>query len=186
MHQLMAGTLDKVLDQIRQIQTAARQDGLTDRPRWPMIVLRTPKGWTGPKVVDGKPAEGSWRSHQVPLSDLAAKPGHLRLLEKWMRSYQPEELFDKKGRLNAELAELAPKGARRMGANPHANGGLLLRDLRMPEFREYAVEVPRPGAVSAEATRVMGRFLRDVMQLNLDARNFRVMGPDETTSNRLN
>ena len=184
MHQRMAATLDQALDEIRAIQTGARKNGFKRRPVWPMIVLRSPKGWTGPKVVDGKPAEGSWRSHQVPLSDLAAKPGHLRLLEKWMRSYQPEELFDKNGRLNAELAELAPKGARRMGANPHANGGLLLRDLRMPDFQDYAVPVPRPGAVTGEATRVMGGFLRDVIKLN--AGDFRVFGPDETESNRLN
>ncbi len=151
-----------------------------------MIVLRSPKGWTGPKTVDGKPTEGSWRSHQVPLADLANKPGHLKQLEKWMKSYKPEELFDKTGRLKLELAELAPAGDRRMGANPHANGGLLLRDLRMPDFCDYAVAVPSPGAVTAEATRVMGAFLRDVIRLNAAQRNFRVFGPDETESNRLN
>ncbi len=138
MHQLMAGTLDKVLDEIRAIQADARRNGFKRRPIWPMIVLRSPKGWTGPKTVDGKPTEGSWRSHQVPLADLANKPGHLKQLEKWMKSYKPEELFDQTGRLKLELAELAPAGDRRMGANPHANGGLLLRDLRMPDFCDYA------------------------------------------------
>jgi len=186
MHQLMAGTLDKVLAEIRTIQADARRNGFKRRPIWPMIVLRSPKGWTGPKTVDGKPTEGSWRSHQVPLADLANKPGHLKQLEKWMKSYKPEELFDKTGRLKLELAELAPAGDRRMGANPHANGGLLLRDLRMPDFCDYAVAVPSPGAVTAEATRVMGAFLRDVIRLNAAQRNFRVFGPDETESNRLN
>jgi xylulose-5-phosphate/fructose-6-phosphate phosphoketolase len=185
MHRRMADTLDAVIDEIQAIQQAARATGDGRRPRWPVIVLRTPKGWTGPKEVDGKKTEGSWRSHQVPLAELAAKPGHLKLLEEWMRSYRPEELFDAGGRLVAELAELAPKGARRMGANPHANGGILLRDLRMPDFQEYAVDVPKPGSVTAESTRAMGRFLRDVMKLNLEARNFRVMSPDETNSNRL-
>ena len=186
MHRLMAGTLDKVLAEIRTIQADARRNGFKRRPIWPMIVLRSPKGWTGPKTVDGKPTEGSWRSHQVPLADLANKPGHLKQLEKWMKSYKPEELFDKTGRLKLELAELAPAGDRRMGANPHANGGLLLRDLRMPDFCDYAVAVPSPGAVTAEATRVMGAFLRDVIRLNAAQRNFRVFGPDETESNRLN
>src|SRR5689334_10457199 len=185
MHQLMAATLDTVLDDIKTIQTNARQHGFTERPQWPMIVLRTPKGWTGPKFVDGKPVEGTWRSHQVPLSQPADNPEHLRLLEAWMRSYKPEELFDEKGSLRPELAELAPKGERRMGANPHANGGLLLKDLQLPDYREYAVNVPRPGTVEAEATRVLGAFLRDVIKLNLDRSNFRVVGPDETTSNRL-
>jgi xylulose-5-phosphate/fructose-6-phosphate phosphoketolase len=185
MHQLMAGTLDRVVAEIKQIQKDARAHGFKGRPRWPMIILRSPKGWTGPKEVDGKPAEGSWRSHQVPLANLAEKPAHLKLLEKWMKSYKPQELFDKQGRLLPELAELAPKGERRMGANPHANGGILLRNLRLPDFRDYAVAVPSPGAVNAEATRVMGTFLRDVMKLNLEARNFRVFGPDETESNRL-
>jgi xylulose-5-phosphate/fructose-6-phosphate phosphoketolase len=150
-----------------------------------MIVLQTPKGWTGPKEVDGLKTEGSWRSHQVPITDMATKPDHVRQLEAWMKSYKPEELFDKNGRLIPELAELAPKGERRMGANPHANGGVLLRDLRMPDFREYAVNVPQPGVVVAEATRVLGRFLRDIMKLNEQQRNFRVFGPDETASNRL-
>src|SRR5581483_8557494 len=152
---------------------------------WPLIVLRTPKGWTGPKEVDGRQTEGSWRSHQVPLADLAERPERLALLEEWMRSYHPEELFDADGRLVPELAAFAPRGARRMGANPHANGGLLLRDLDLPDFRDYAVDVPEPGAVIAEATRVMGGFLRDVMRRNLAARSFRVMSPDELTSNRL-
>lgn len=184
-HQLMAATLDMVLAEIQMIQKDARANGLTQRPCWPMIVLRTPKGWTGPKVVDGKMAEGSFRSHQVPLSELATKPEHLRMLEYWMQSYKPEELFDESGSLRSELKELAPKGHRRMGANPHANGGLLLKELRLPDYRKYAVNVPRPGTVEAEATRVMGRFLRDVMKLNAEDRNFRVMGPDETASNRL-
>ncbi len=186
MHRLMAKTLDTVSTEIHVIQHEARTKGFTQRPRWPMIILRTPKGWTGPKEVDGEKTEGSWRAHQVPLAELATKPGHLTILQDWLKSYKPEELFDATGKLIAELAALAPTGTRRMGANPHANGGVLLKDLRLPEFRAYAVEVPRPGTVIAEATRVMGRFLRDVMQLNLDARNFRVMGPDETTSNRLN
>jgi xylulose-5-phosphate/fructose-6-phosphate phosphoketolase len=185
MHQLMAGTLDQVIADIRRIQKDARTNGFKQRPIWPMIILRTPKGWTGPKEVDGKPAEGSWRSHQVPFAELAEKPGHLRLLETWMKSYKPRELFDENGRLRPELAELAPKGERRMGANPVANGGKLLRDLKMPDFRDYAVKVPKPGAVTAEATRIMGTLLRDVIKLNAEARNFRVFGPDETTSNRL-
>jgi xylulose-5-phosphate/fructose-6-phosphate phosphoketolase len=185
MHQLMAATLDRVTDEIRRIQNNARTKGSNKRPRWPMIILRTPKGWTGPKTVDGKPTENSWRSHQVPLSELAEKPAHLKLLEKWLRSYRPGELFDAGGRLSAELADLAPKGNLRMGALPHANGGLLLRDLKMPDFRNYAVAVPKPGSVTAEATRVMGTFLRDVLKLNAEHRNFRVFGPDETASNRL-
>jgi xylulose-5-phosphate/fructose-6-phosphate phosphoketolase len=185
MHQRMAATLDRVIAEIRAIQQAARARGLAERPRWPMIVLRSPKGWTGPKEVDGKKTEGYWRSHQVPFAELAEKPEHLRLLESWMKSYRPEELFDENGALLPALAELAPVGARRMGANPHANGGLLLRDLKLPDFRDYAVAVPRPGAVQAEDTRVLGAYLRDVMQLNRAARNFRVMGPDETASNRL-
>src|SRR5215218_4801535 len=185
MHQQMAATLDAVLDEIARIQENARLRGATERPRWPMIVLRSPKGWTGPKSVDGKPTEGSWRSHQVPLAGLAENPEHLAMLEQWLRSYRPEELFDEHGALVPALAALAPKGTRRMGANPHANGGLLLRELVMPDFRDYAVEVSAPGAVDGEATRVLGRMLRDVMRLNADARNFRIMGPDETTSNRL-
>ena len=186
MHQLMAGTLDVVLAEIQSIQREAREHGFSERPRWPMIVLRSPKGWTGPKFVDGLPVENSFRSHQVPLAELASKPQHLKMLEEWMRSYKPEELFDKSGRLLPELAELAPSGERRMGANPHANGGLLLKDLRLPDFRDYAVNVPKPGTVEAEATRVMGGFLRDVMKRSADSRNFRLMGPDETASNRLN
>src|SRR6266542_717424 len=185
MHQLMAATLDTVLAEIRTIQRDARENGFKHRPQWPMIVLRTPKGWTGPKVVDGKQVEGTFRSHQVPLSELAKKPEHLRMLEEWMKSYQPEELFDENGRFRTELTELAPKRERRMGANPHANGGLLLKELKLPDYRDYAVTLPKPGTVGAEATRVMGRFLRDVMKLNADERNFRVMGPDETSSNRL-
>ncbi|MEP7069366.1 MAG: phosphoketolase family protein [Usitatibacter sp.] len=184
-HQLMAGTLDQVVAEIRQIQSEARANGFKTRPAWPMIILRTPKGWTGPKEVDGLKTEGSWRSHQVPLANLAKNPAHLRILETWMKSYRPEELFDRSGRLVAELADLAPKGNRRMGANPHANGGLLLQELKLPDFRAHAVDVPAPGSVTAEATRVTGAFLRDVMKLNMSARNFRVFGPDETASNRL-
>jgi xylulose-5-phosphate/fructose-6-phosphate phosphoketolase len=183
MHQLMAQTLDTVIAEIQSIQRRARAVRKPQRPRWPMIVLRTPKGWTGPKKVDGKLTENFWRSHQVPLAEMASKPGHVKLLEKWLKSYRPRELFDKHSRLMPELAALAPQGKRRMGYNPHANGGLLRRDLKMPDFREYAVKVPRPGAVEAEATRVLGQFLRDVMKSN--ARNFIVVGPDETASNRL-
>jgi len=182
MHQLMAATVDAAIAGIREIQRKARAGGELIRPLWPMIVLRSPKGWTGPKEVDGKQTEGSWRSHQVPFGDME-KPEHVLLLEDWMQSYRPEELFDANGRLKAELAELAPSGERRMGANPHANGGMLLRDLRLPDFRDYAVAVPTPGGVLAESTRVMGVFLRDVMQKNPN--NFRVFGPDETASNRL-
>jgi xylulose-5-phosphate/fructose-6-phosphate phosphoketolase len=185
MHQLMAATLDKIIAEIQAIQKDARENGFTDRPQYPMIVLRTPKGWTGPKFVDGLPAENSFRSHQVPLSELAKNPEHLRQLEEWMRSYKPEELFDENGKMRAELAELAPQGTLRMGANPHANGGLLLKDLRLPDFHDYAVDVLKPATIEAEATRVMGVFLRDVMKLNADQKNFRVMGPDETASNRL-
>jgi xylulose-5-phosphate/fructose-6-phosphate phosphoketolase len=183
MHQRMAATLDEVLDEIAKIQHGARSQGEAGRPRWPMIVLRTPKGWTGPKEVDGLPAEGSFRSHQVPLAELAAKPQHLAQLEAWLRSYRPEELFDEQGTLRPELAALAPEGARRMGANRHANGGLLLRELEMPDFRGFAVEVPRAGAGASEATRVLGRFLAEVVGRNRE--NFRIMGPDETASNRL-
>jgi xylulose-5-phosphate/fructose-6-phosphate phosphoketolase len=185
MHQLMAKTLDQIVDEIKEIQKTACAKGLSKRPLWPMIVFRTPKGWTGPKEVDGKPTEGSWRSHQVPFSEMAGKPEHISLLESWMKSYRPQELFDSTGRFIPELADLAPKGQRRMGANPHTNGGVLLKDLRLPDFRDYAVDVPKPGAVEAEATRVMGGFLRDVMKLNTNNRNFRVFGPDETASNRL-
>ncbi|MDZ4097266.1 MAG: phosphoketolase family protein, partial [Methylophilaceae bacterium] len=183
MHQLMAATLDAALAQIRHIQQEARTNGFTQRPSWPMIILRSPKGWTGPTEVDGKVTEGTFRSHQVPMGDMSHE-GHVEILEKWMRSYQPEELFDNNGKLRAELAELAPTGDRRMGANPHANGGGLLHDLSMPDYREYAVKVPQPGAVNAESTRVMGKFLRDVMKLNLDSKNFRLFSPDENNSNR--
>jgi xylulose-5-phosphate/fructose-6-phosphate phosphoketolase len=185
MHPLMAATLDTVIADIRTIQHKARLQGDTNRPLWPMIILRTPKGWTGPRVVDGKPVENTWRAHQVPLSELATKPEHLRQLEEWMKSYKPEELFDAGGKLIPELAELAPSGSRRMGANPHANGGLLLKDLAMPDFRDYQVEVVKPGTIISEATRELGKFLRDVMRLNAEASNFRVFGPDETSSNRL-
>jgi xylulose-5-phosphate/fructose-6-phosphate phosphoketolase len=185
MHQLMAGTLDGCLAEIRKIQGDARQHGFKTRPRWPMIVLRTPKGWTGPKEVDGKKTEGSWRSHQVPFSEMAEKPAHVKLLEAWMKSYKPDKLFDSNGRLVPDLAELAPKGDRRMGANPHANGGILLKDLKMPDFQDYAVDVPKPGSIMAEATRVLGGFLRDLMKRNLESKNFRLVGPDETASNRL-
>jgi xylulose-5-phosphate/fructose-6-phosphate phosphoketolase len=185
MHQKMAATMDAVIAEIRRIQQEARSGGKASPSAWPVVVLRTPKGWTGPKVVDGVQIEGTFRAHQVPLSELSTKPDHIRILEEWMKSYRPQELFDEHGKLMAEIAELAPKGERRMGANPHANGGLLLKDLDMPDFREYAVAVARPGAVTAEATRVMGRLLRDVMKRNLESRNFRVVGPDETNSNRL-
>ncbi len=185
MHQKMAAALDKAITAIKTIQKAAREEGSTERPRWPMIVLRTPKGWTGPKVVDGVQIEGTHRAHQVPLSGLADKPAHLKMLEEWLRSYGPGELFDEKGALKSELAALAPEGERRMGSNPRANGGLLLRDLRMPDFRDYAVKVPAPGAAEAEDTRELGKFLRDVARLNAGSRNFRVFGPDETASNRL-
>jgi xylulose-5-phosphate/fructose-6-phosphate phosphoketolase len=183
MHQLMAATLDEVLDEIAAIQRRAREQGESARPRWPMIVLSTPKGWTGPKLVDGLAAEGSFRSHQVPLARVRSDPGQLAALEQWMRSYRPEELFDEHGTLRAELAALAPRDKRRMGANPHANGGLLLRELELPDFREYAVAVPAPGTSTSEATRVLGAFLRDVIVANPD--NFRIVGPDETESNRL-
>jgi xylulose-5-phosphate/fructose-6-phosphate phosphoketolase len=181
MHQLMAATLDTVVAEIGRIQADARANGFTSRPRWPMIILRSPKGWTGPKVVDGKPAEGTFRSHQVPMGDMSHR-GHVKLLETWMRSYRPQELFDKTGKLVSELAALAPERERRMSANPHANGGLLLHDLRLPDFRDYAVKVPKPGGVDAEAPRVQGQFIRDVMKRN--PQNFRVFSPDETSSNR--
>jgi xylulose-5-phosphate/fructose-6-phosphate phosphoketolase len=183
-HQELAATLDSVLDEIATIQERARA-GALERPRWPMIVLRTPKGWTGPKEVDGKPAEGNFRSHQVPLAKLAENPEHLEALERWLRSYRPEELFDEDGALREELRALRPEGERRMGANPHANGGSLLRDLELPDFRDYAVEVVEPGATASEATRVLGGWLRDVMHANRTSANFRVFGPDETASNRL-
>jgi xylulose-5-phosphate/fructose-6-phosphate phosphoketolase len=185
MHQLMAGTLDVITAEIQSIQREARIHGYSKRSPWPMIILRSPKGWTGPKTVDGKKTEDYWRSHQVPFSQMVGQPEHVQLLEDWMKSYKPEELFDDSGRLIPELGALAPQGERRMGANPHANGGLLLKDLRMPDFRDYAVEVDKPGTQLSEATRVMGQMLRDVMKLNAESHNFRVMGPDETASNRL-
>ena len=185
MHQKMAGLLESIIQEIHQIQNNARRNQDDTLPCWPMIVMRTPKGWTGPKFVDGLQVEGTWRAHQVPVADLAKKPEHLKILEDWMRSYRPEELFDKEGSLILELAEMAPKGDRRMGANPHANGGVLLRDLLMPNFRDYAVKVDKPGSECAEATRVLGGFLRDVMKLNGESKNFRIVGPDETASNRL-
>ena len=184
-HQELAATLDQVVMRIGSIQSEARSGRTSTRPMWPMIILRTPKGWTGPKSVDGLQTEGSWRSHQVPLSGLAGNPDHLMILEQWLKSYRPEELFDDTGRLKPELLELAPTGERRMGANAHANGGELLRDLKIPDFRDYAVEVPSPGGVIAEATRSTGALLRDVIKLNSTERNFRVFGPDETESNRL-
>ena len=185
MHQAMAATLDVIIEEIKTIQYEARVNGKRERPRWPMIILRSPKGWTGPKEVDGKKCEGYWRSHQVPIANVDSNPDHLRLLENWLLSYRPQELFDDTGALNAELRQLVPEGARRMGANPHANGGQLLRDLKLPDFRDYAIEVRQPGATLTESTRIMGQLLRDVMQRNLESRNFRVMGPDETASNRL-
>ncbi len=184
-HQLLASTLDTIVPEIKQIQTEARTTGFIKRPQWPMIIFSTPKGWTCPKVVDGLPVEGTWRSHQVPLAELSTKPDHVTILEQWMKSYKPEEIFNAQGKLRNELAELAPQGIRRMGANPHANGGLLLHSLDMPDFRKYAVPVKNPGTTNAEATLIMGAFLRDVMKLNWDSRNFRVFGPDETASNRL-
>jgi xylulose-5-phosphate/fructose-6-phosphate phosphoketolase len=184
MHQLMAATLDTVVAEIKRIQNDARSNGFSERPRWPMIILRSPKGWTGPETVDGKAVEGTFRAHQVPVTNFVKQPEHLKILEQWMRSYQPEELFDSDGKLISELAELAPNGERRMGANPHANGGILMHDLRMPDFRDYAVEVPKPGEIKAEATRVQGEFMRDVMKLNTQSRNFRIFSPDETASNR--
>lgn len=185
MHKTMAETLDAVVNEIRKIQEEARTKGQALLPKWPMIILRTPKGWTGPKKVDGKKMEDFWRSHQVPIADMSQKPGHVKLLEKWMKSYKPEQLFDGNGKLRPELAELAPTGEQRMGANPNANGGILLKDLKMPDFRDYAIKIPKPGQVFGESTRLMGQFLRDVMKLNEESRNFRVMGPDETASNRL-
>ena len=184
MHQLMAAAVDEAINEIQRIQAAARTNGVTERPRWPMIILRSPKGWTGPKEVDGKRAEDFWRSHQVPMSEVRDNPEHIKILEQWMRSYKPEELFEENGRFKPDLEEIAPKGERRMSANPHANGGLLLRGVILPDFRKYAVEVEKPGGTDAEATRVMGKFLRDVMKLNLDSRNFRLFSPDENNSNR--
>lgn len=185
LHQLMAATLDVMIKEIQEIQQDARTNGFSKRPQWPLMILRTPKGWTGPKEVDGKKTEDYWRSHQVPFAEMASKPEHVQLLEEWMKSYHPEELFDDQGRLLPELVELAPQGKQRMGDNPHANGGILLRDLKMPDFRDYAVEVPQPGTVVVESTRIMGKFLRDVMRFNTESQNFRLFGPDETASNRL-
>ena len=186
-HQSLAGTLDTILARIRRIQRVARSRGEAEdqeRPRWPMIVFRTPKGWTGPKFVDGQPVEGTWRAHQVPIADFK-NPDHLKQLEEWMKSYQPQELFDEGGKLREEFAALAPTGHRRMGSNPHANGGELLVPLSMPHFRDHAIDVIAPGTIRAEATRNLGKLLRDVMKLNLDQQNFRLFGPDETASNRL-
>jgi len=186
MHQLMAATMEKVISEIHKIQSHARVRNDTTRPRWPMIVLNSPKGWTGPNIVDGLQIEGTFRSHQIPILVDSEHPGHLELLENWMKSYKPDELFDENGRLIEELAELAPEGNRRMGANPHANGGLLLQDLNMPDFRDYAVNIPSPGLVHAADAHVLGVFLRDVVKLNNEQHNFRIFGPDETLSNRLN
>jgi len=185
MHQQMAATLEKVVAEIREIQRQARTGEAVRRPAWPMIILRSPKGWTGPKSVDGLKTEGYWRSHQVPIADMAGNPDHIRLLEEWMNAYRPQELFDAQGAPLPALRALAPVGVRRMGANPHANGGLLLKDLLLPDFRDYALAVPQPGSVLGEATREMGKFLRDVMKRNQAAANFRIVGPDETASNRL-
>jgi xylulose-5-phosphate/fructose-6-phosphate phosphoketolase len=185
MHLKMAETMDAVIAEIKKIQQKSRTGGSVKRPRWPMIILRTPKGWTGPAEVDGRKTEDFWRSHQVPVTDMQTNPAHVKVLEDWMKSYRPEELFDNGGKCIPTLATLAPTGERRMSANPHANGGLLLKDLIMPDFRDYAVEVPNPGQSMAEATRVLGGFLRDIMKRNMKNRNFRIMGPDETSSNRL-
>ena len=182
-HRELASALDRALDGIARIQTEARRGGGRERPRWPMIVLRTPKGWTGPRVIDGKPVEGSFRSHQVPIGEVRERPDRLAMLERWMRSYRPEELFDERGAPIPELTELPPKGARRMSANPHTNGGALVRELRLPDFRDFAVGVTRPGTSASEATRILGAFLRDVIRRNPE--NFRLFGPDETASNRL-
>jgi xylulose-5-phosphate/fructose-6-phosphate phosphoketolase len=183
MHQLMASTLDTIVADLRQIRENAKNND-NERPRWPMIILRSPKGWTGPKEVDGKKTEGYWRSHQVPMGQMHENPEHIAILEKWMKSYRPEELFDSEGTFRPELASLAPKGERRMSANPHANGGIVLKDLQLPDFRDYAVNVSSPGSVSAESTRVMGKFLRDVLKMSEKARNFRLFSPDENNSNR--
>ena len=184
MHHLMAATLDDVMKDIQRIKAEARRNGSPKRPRWPMIVLRTPKGWTGPKEIDGKRTEDYWRSHQVPMGEMHENPAHVRILEQWMKSYRPEELFDQSGKLKPELAEVPPNGARRMSANPHGNGGVLLKDLRLPNFQDYAVKVTKPGEIAAESTRLMGKFLRDVMKLNLASKNFRLFSPDENNSNR--
>src|SRR5262249_30930841 len=184
MHQLMAATLDTVIEEIQRIKSDARRNGFTGRPRWRMIGLRSPKRWTLPKEIDGKRVEDYWRSHQVPMGEMHDNPGHVHLLEQWMKSYKPAELFDDEGRLRPELAELSPRGERRMSANPHTNGGLLLRDLRLPDYRDYAVTVNSPGATTAESQRGMGTFLRDVMKLNMPYKNFRLFSPDELNSNR--
>ncbi len=186
MHHLMAETLDQVIGEIRQIQGDARSHGFSKRPQWPMIVMRTPKGWTGPKEVDGKQVVGTCRSHQVPMGEMNSHPDHVRVLEEWLKSYRPNELFDSHGKLVAELAELAPIGTQRMGSNPHANGGALLKELCLPDFRAYAVDVVKPGAIDAESTRPQGQFIRDVLTQNESAKNFRVFSPDETASNRWN
>lgn len=185
MHQKMAGVLNTVFAEIRQIQEDARRNGFKERPVWPMVILRSPKGWTGPKKVDGLAIEGTFRAHQVPITDFREKPEHISLLEKWMKSYRPQEFFDEKGKLLPELAELSPKGARRMGANPYSNGGLFLKDLKLPDFRNYAVAFNRPAEIACESTKIAGTFLRDIMKNNLKERNFRIFGPDETASNRL-
>lgn len=185
MHDLLAKTLDQVILEIKEIQTKARKQGFKQRPIWPMIIFKSPKGWTCPKIIDGLQVEGTWRSHQIPLDDLATKPKHLSLLEEWFKSYNPEELFDELGRLHQKYAELAPEGNRRMGSNPYANGGLFLHDLKMPNFRDYSFPVSKPGKELAESTRILGGFLRDIMKANWDLRNFRLFGPDETASNRL-
>jgi xylulose-5-phosphate/fructose-6-phosphate phosphoketolase len=185
-HLQMAQLMDRIIVRIREIQSEARTHGFRTRPRWPMIVFHTPKGWTGPQTVDGQPVENTWRSHQVPLAGLADNPAHVKQLEQWLRSYKPEELFTQEGQLKSDLRALAPKGKRRMGDNPHANGGILLRDLRLPDFRDYAVKLEQPGGAIAEATRVQGKFLRDVMKLNEPNTNFRIVSPDELTSNRWN
>lgn len=183
MHRKMAEALDACMDEIKAIQKSAREDGDTTRHKWPMIVLRTPKGWTGPKEVDGKQIEGSFRAHQVPIT--MEKPEHLELLKNWLESYHPEELFDENGKLIPELKALAPTGDRRIGSNPHANGGKLLKDLRLPDFREYGIDVPKPGAVEAQDMIELGGFVRDIFKLNEESKNFRIFGPDETMSNRL-
>jgi len=185
MHQKAAEIFDRIFNRIGEIQKAAREGKSTERPAWPMLIMRTPKGWTGPKEVDGKPVENTWRAHQVPFSELREKPDHIRLLEDWMRSYKPEELFDKSGALRAELADIAPKGRLRMGMNAHANGGMLWQPLRIPSFRDFAVKVEKPGATMAESTRILGKLLQAVMHANQDSKNFRVFGPDETASNRI-
>ena len=181
----MADVLEEMVAEIKAIQDHARKEHQSARPRWPMLILKTPKGWTGPKFVDGKPVENTWRAHQVPVSDVQKNPAHLQILEDWLKSYKPHELFDKQGHFRPDLAAMAPTGQRRMGMNPHANGGKLLHPLVMPDFRDHAVKFVQPGEKDSEATRVLGYFLRDVMKSNLKAKNFRVFGPDETASNRL-